>query len=119
MFDTLPFIALGVHEVLSLYFVWYAVNGFFQHSNVNVRLGWLNYVVSGPELHRWHHSMLKEESNHNYGNHLIVWDVVFGSRYLPADREVGMLGLMNRRYSDGFVAQMTAPFTPGLDKAIV
>ena len=33
-------LALGVREdVLSLYFVWYAVNGFFQHSNVDVRLG--------------------------------------------------------------------------------
>lgn len=115
--DALPFIALSVQEdVLSLYFVWYAVNGFFQHSNVDVRLGWLNYVVSGPELHRWHHSRLKEESNHNYGNHLIVWDVVFGSRYLPLNREVETLGLVNRRYPGGFVAQMSAPFTPGLDK---
>jgi len=120
LFDALPFIALGVQEeVLSLYFVWYAVNGFFQHSNVDVRLGWLNYVVSGPELHRWHHSMRKEESNHNYGNHLIVWDVVFGSRYLPTDRAVGALGLMNRRYPSGFVDQMAAPFTPGLDKQTV
>ena len=43
VFDALPFLALGVQEdVLSLYFVWYAVNGFFQHSNVDVRLGWLN-----------------------------------------------------------------------------
>ncbi|HNA27070.1 MAG TPA: hypothetical protein PKL10_16585 [Nitrospira sp.] len=38
--DALPFIALGVQEdVLSAYVVWYAVNGFFQHSNVDVRLG--------------------------------------------------------------------------------
>lgn len=117
VFDALPFIALGVQEdVLSAYFVWYAVNGFFQHSNVDVRLGWLNSVVSGPELHRWHHSMCKEESNHNYGNHLIVWDVVFGTRYFPPGRAVGTLGLVNRSYPEGFVAQMTAPFTPGLDK---
>lgn len=120
VFDALPFLALGVQEdVLSLYFVWYAVNGFFQHSNADVRLGWLNYVVSGPELHRWHHSMQKEESNHNYGNHLIVWDVVFGSRYLPTDRSVGALGLVNRRYPRGFLDQMAAPFTPGLDKQTV
>ena len=120
VFDALPFLALGVQEdVLSLYFVWYAVNGFFQHSNADVRLGWLNYVVSGPELHRWHHSMQKEESNHNYGNHLIVWDVVFGSRYLPADGSVGALGLVNRQYPRGFLDQMAAPFTPGLDKQTV
>lgn len=117
IFDALPFICLGVKEdVLSLYFVWYAVNGFFQHSNVDVRLGVLNYFVSGPELHRWHHSMWKEESNHNYGNHLIVWDIVFRSRYLPPDRKVEALGLVNRRYPSGFMDQMTAPFIPDIDK---
>jgi sterol desaturase/sphingolipid hydroxylase (fatty acid hydroxylase superfamily) len=117
VFEALPFICLGVKEdVLSLYFVWYAVNGFFQHSNVDVRLGVLNYFVSGPELHRWHHSMWKEESDHNYGNHLIVWDIVFGSRYLPPDRKVEALGLVNRRYPSGFMDQMTSPFIPGIDK---
>ncbi len=118
LFDALPFIAVGVSEdVLSLYFVWYAVNGFFQHSNADVRLGPLNYLVSGPELHRWHHSMWKQESNHNYGNHLIVWDLVFGTRFLPSDRQVKALGLINRRYPTGFLEQVAAPFTPGLDRA--
>ena len=38
--DALPFIVLGVQEdVLSAYVVWYAVNGFFQHSDADVRLG--------------------------------------------------------------------------------
>ena len=55
--DTLPFALVGVPpEVLAAYFVFYALNGFFQHSNCRVRLGPLNYLVSGPELHRWHHS---------------------------------------------------------------
>ena len=62
---------------------------------------------------------MQEESSHNYGNHLIVWDVVFGSRYLPADRSVGALGLVNRQYPCGFLDQMAAPFTPGLDKQTV
>jgi len=117
LLDSLPFIAMGVSPaVLSLYFVFYAVNGFFQHSNVDVKLGWLNYLMSGPELHRWHHSMVVQESNTNYGNHLIVWDWLFGTRYLPAQREVESLGLINRQYPTGFLKQMTAPFHPGLDK---
>lgn len=117
LLDSLPFILMGVPQaVLSLYFVFYAVNGFFQHANVDVKLGWLNYVMSGPELHRWHHSMSTPESNTNYGNHLIVWDWLFGTRYLPADRGVESLGLINRRYPTGFLEQMTAPFHSGLDK---
>ncbi len=117
LLDVLPFIAVGVGEqVLALYFIFYAVNGFFQHSNVDARYGILNYVVSGAELHRWHHSKLIHESNRNYGNNLIVWDLVFGSWFLPQDRRVGDLGLLNRHYPADFIGQLTAPLTPGLDK---
>ena len=115
--DALPFALMGVgSEVLAGYFVFYAVNGFFQHSNCDVRLGPLNYLISGPELHRWHHSELIAESNNNYGNNLIIWDVLFGTRFLPSQREVGDLGLINRHYPAGFLAQMRTPFTPKLDK---
>jgi len=117
LFDALPFILLGVSEtVLSLYFVLYSVNGFFQHCNIDLRLGFMNYLISGPELHRWHHSRIITESNANYGNNLIIWDVVFGTRYLPDDKEVGELGLLNRNYPDGFLAQMKTPFIKNLDK---
>ncbi len=116
-FDALPFLLLGVaKEVLAVYFVFYALNGFFQHSNCRLTLGWLNYLVAGPELHRWHHSERPEESDRNFGNNLIVWDLVFGTRFLPRDRAVGSLGLKNRAYPMGFLAQMTTPFTPGRDK---
>jgi len=115
--DVLPFIFLGVtKEVLTLYFVIYAVNGFFQHSNVDAKLGWFNYLISGPELHRWHHSKTIKESNNNYGNNLIVWDILFGTYFLPKDREVANLGLLNRDYPMGFLEQIKAPFVPGIDK---
>ena len=117
LFDAAPFILLGVsEEVLALYFVFYALNGFIQHCNIQLRLGWLNYLVSGPELHRWHHSWEIRESNRNYGNNLIVWDLLFGSFFLPRDREVDRLGLKNRDYPKGFLVQMKTPFHKGLDK---
>ena len=119
MLDTVPFLFLGVGEyVLALYVVCYAINGFFQHCNVDLRLGVLNFLVSGPELHRWHHSMLKHESNHNYGNNLIVWDVLFGTWYLPKNQTVQDLGLVNRHYPSAFLKQMTVPFIPGADKQV-
>ena len=114
--DTLPFALLGVsQDVLVAYFVFYALNGFFQHSNCRVRLGFLNYVVSGPELHRWHHSAIPKESDTNFGNNLILWDLLFGTRFLPQDREVGPLGLVNRHYPTGFFVQMKTPFVRGLE----
>ncbi len=118
--DTLPFLFLGVGEdVLGLYVVCYAINGFFQHCNINVHLGMLNYLISGPELHRWHHSMVKKESNHNYGNNLIIWDRLFGTWYLPTKQEVQELGLVNRKYPSDFLEQMSVPFIPGADKQTV
>ena len=115
--DAMPFALLGVSsEVLAAYFVFYGINGFFQHSNCRVHLGPLNYIVSGPELHRWHHSELASESDTNFGNNLIIWDVLFGTRFLPKDREVGSLGLLNRKYPMGFLAQMKTPFISGLEK---
>lgn len=115
LLDTLPFILLGVTEdVIALYFVFYASNGFFQHSNIKLRFGLLNYVISSAELHRWHHSRLPAQSNSNFGNNVIIWDLLFGTRFLPADRVVGELGLNNRKYPVRFVDQMLAPFSGGI-----
>lgn len=117
LFDALPFIILGIaEEVLALYFVFYSINGFFQHCNIKLRLGFLNYVISGPELHRWHHSMVAKESNQNYGNNLIVWDLLFGTWFLPKDRQVDSLGLINRNYPMAFSAQLKTPFIKGLEQ---
>jgi sterol desaturase/sphingolipid hydroxylase (fatty acid hydroxylase superfamily) len=115
LLDALPFILMQVSpEVIALYLVFYSINGFFQHSNVELRFGWLNYVISSAELHRWHHSRRPEESNNNYGNNLIVWDLLFGTRFLPKDREVVDLGLPNINYPRSFLAQMKAPFIAGI-----
>jgi ornithine lipid hydroxylase len=57
-----------------------------QHVNADLRFGWLEYVVSTPTLHRWHHSRVVAESESNYGGVLIVWDLLFGTYFAPADR---------------------------------
>ena len=109
--DAIPFIALGVSaEVMSIYFVFYAINGYYQHSNCDVRLGFLNWFIAGPELHRWHHSVNLEESKHNFGNNLILWDIVFRTRYFPLSRGVGELGIPVKDYPMSFLRQLVAPF---------
>ena len=119
-FDTLPFMLLGVDaDVIAMYFVFYAVNGFFQHSNVELRFGWLNWLVSSAELHRWHHARWPETSDHNFGNNLIVWDVLFGTRYLAPGRDSDDLGVLNRAYPQGFLAQLRTPFVAQIDKQAV
>jgi sterol desaturase/sphingolipid hydroxylase (fatty acid hydroxylase superfamily) len=83
-------------RVIALFGLVSAVHGLFQHANLVLHLGPLNWIFSMAELHRWHHSRVLEESNTNYGQNLIVWDIVFGTRFFPTDREppddIGLAG---------------------------
>jgi len=93
-----PLVALGAPEpVFVLWVVASSVHGICQHANMQIRCGPLNWIFSMAELHRWHHSPLVRESNTNYGQTLILWDIVFGTRFLPSDRdppaEIGLAGL--------------------------
>jgi ornithine lipid hydroxylase len=112
MLDSVPFLLMAVDPpVLSLYYIAYATNGFFQHCNIDVRYGILNYIVGSAETHRWHHSKIPRESNANYGNTVIVWDLLFGTWFLPRERSVQALGLQDPGYPTSFWALMRAPFT--------
>lgn len=110
--DSLPFLLMGVDaSVLALYYVAYATNGFFQHSNIRLHYGPLNYIIGSAETHRWHHSRLPRESNANYGSTVLVWDLLFGTWYLPKGRDVDQLGLQDPAYPKSFLNLMRAPFT--------
>lgn len=72
-----------------------------QHANVASRNGWLNYLLSTNELHRWHHSQETDEANCNYGSALIVWDMVFGTfRYRPGRNNPQGIGLFSASASN-------------------
>ena len=112
--EVAPFVVLGVNaETIALYFTFNSIHGLFQHSNVRLRLGVLNYVFSMTELHRWHHSQRIEESDRNFGNNLIVWDLLFGTFFWPKERQVDTIGLLNPDYPKGYGQQLTAPFARG------
>jgi len=109
----LPLAVLGVpEEVLALATVTAIVADAFQHANIAIRLGPLSWIFSIGDLHRWHHSRLRRESDTNYGNVYIFWDVIFGTRFLPKDRkppaQVGLGGM--EAFPSGFFAQWISPF---------
>ncbi len=108
--DTVPFVLLGVAPaVVAAYFLFYAVNGFFQHSNLRLRYGFLNYIVGSAETHRWHHAREPRVAYCNFGNTTIVWDLLFGTWYLPKNRTLD-IGIPDRAYPKDFWAQMFTPF---------
>jgi ornithine lipid hydroxylase len=87
--------------------------GILTHSNIEMRFGWLNYIFNTSALHRWHHSMDLREGNKNYGENLVLWDLVFGTYFDDSRRrppvEIGIKEHMPRTY----VAQLVAPFRWG------
>jgi sterol desaturase/sphingolipid hydroxylase (fatty acid hydroxylase superfamily) len=109
--DSVPFLLMGVApQVIAGYFLLYSVNGFFQHSNLKLQYGFLNYLVGSAETHRWHHARDPKTASCNFSNTTILWDLVFRTWYLPAHQTVDDIGVMDRDYPRGFLQQMRAPF---------
>jgi sterol desaturase/sphingolipid hydroxylase (fatty acid hydroxylase superfamily) len=77
-----PAIAVLVFEVLL------NATSMFNHGNVRLpaRIDrWLRLLVVTPEMHRVHHSILRNETNSNFGFNLPWWDRCFGTyRAQPA-----------------------------------
>lgn len=69
-----------------------AVWGMYIHSNIDVRSGWLQYIINGPEMHRWHHSLGKGR-NRNFSTKLAIWDWVFRTYYSPKNKKARLYGL--------------------------
>jgi sterol desaturase/sphingolipid hydroxylase (fatty acid hydroxylase superfamily) len=118
-FAVVPLALLGAPPVVALY-VWAftAVFGLVQHSNIELRGGPLNWVFATAELHRWHHSRDPKEADRNFGQIFILWDALFGTRYLPkrGSPPVGV-GIAIADFPSGYVGQLVAPFQRGASSA--
>lgn len=116
--DSLKSIVLGMSillilgapmEVLTWLSAITAYIGILTHCNVEMRFGILSWIFNTPGLHRWHHSRDLREGNKNYGENIVLWDMVFGTwfnepRRPPAD--IGISEAMPRRFLD----QLLWPF---------
>lgn len=54
------------------------MQGLISHCNVDLRAGWFNYLFTGAELHRFHHSGDPAEAK-NFAVTLSLLDVLFGT----------------------------------------
>jgi sterol desaturase/sphingolipid hydroxylase (fatty acid hydroxylase superfamily) len=98
-----------------------AIWGMFIHSNLDVRLGKLQWIVNGPEMHRWHHATDASARDKNFSTKLAVWDWLFGTAYLPDPRahKAADYGLEYTRYPEdfplGYFVQQAYAFRPHLE----
>jgi len=90
------------------------VVGLFLHANVRWRLRPLHRVVITPEFHHWHHSSEREAMRSNYSVFLPIWDIVFGTYFMPAHRRPEQYGI-NEPMPTGLVKQLAYPLR-GLPK---
>ncbi len=109
--EYLPIVLLGAsRDMLLIKGTIDAVWGMYIHSNIDVRSGWLQRIVNGPEMHRWHHSVRYRGYGVNFSTKLAIWDWLFGTAHLPAEKPPGY-GL-GEPYPQGYFAQLVHAFRP-------
>ena len=105
-------LVLGVSADVMLWVVLCpVVSGAVHHTNVDFRLGPLNFLFPGPEMHRAHHDR-DPAAALNYATSFPLWDVLFGTaRPLRAGGETdyGMHGRDDRRTTWRQVHGVTPP----------
>ena len=52
------------------------IRGFLQHANVDLKTAWLDRVFVTETVHHWHHSIIPDQGNTNFGVVLSIWDHV-------------------------------------------
>ncbi len=111
-----PIVVFGAHpEVALIKGVLDATWGMFIHSNIDVRMGVLQYVFNGPEMHRWHHAdddtVGREHKGVNFATKLAIWDWIFGTGYLPKGKKPASYGIYgNPAFPKGYFGQLTHAF---------
>ena len=76
------------------------------HARVPWRFGPLRFVIASPAFHRWHHTSQAEGRDKNFAGFLPIWDLVFGTYYLPTDRQPRRFGVDDEAVPEGFWAQL-------------
>ena len=92
-----PVFVLGFSEIALLVYVFLvAAQATFIHANVRWRFHSLQRWVATPAFHHWHHAAEREATDKNFCVHTPIWDVLFGTYYLP-DRWPSAYGLSGGR----------------------
>lgn len=86
--------------------------GFFIHANVRWRFGPLEWFIATPAFHHWHHTNDGPAYiNKNYSP-LLPWvDRVFGTLYLPSNKQPERYGL-DEPVPPSLMRQLVEPFLP-------
>jgi sterol desaturase/sphingolipid hydroxylase (fatty acid hydroxylase superfamily) len=84
--ETLPAVLIGLDlNTIAGFVTFRGLWALFIHSNVNIRLGFLEVLLGSPHLHHWHHE-LDQRGLINYANLSPLMDIAFGTYFNPPNR---------------------------------
>ncbi len=82
---------------LTILMITYFIFSFIQHvrhTHIRINYGrYLSYILTSPHMHQVHHSRNPIHFDKNFAVIFSVWDVIFGSLYIPARKERYKFGL--------------------------
>jgi lathosterol oxidase len=108
----LPLYLLGFsHEALAGYIALFHFQAVFIHANFGINFGFLNYILTTPHYHHWHHSDKEEAKDINYAINLPIIDMIFGTFYLPKDVWPETYGIQGKPVPVGIIKQQLYPFS--------
>ena len=95
-----------VAGINAFYFVFNFVGSNFRHSHIWFRYGRvLEHIFISPAQHQIHHSLEPKHHNKNYGEVLAIWDWMFGTLYIPKEREILSFGISKSSSSNERILQ--------------
>lgn len=108
----IPLVLLGTQEdVFTILGVLLSALGMLQHANIRMRTPWwLDRLVCTPAVHRLHHSRVRSESDRNFGNTVMLFDMLFGTYGAPDRPAPDEVGIADDPVPRGFIAQVISPF---------
>jgi sterol desaturase/sphingolipid hydroxylase (fatty acid hydroxylase superfamily) len=110
IFTLFIFFAAGMSlEVFSYYYIFYAITGYFQHSNLDVKFGPFDYVIASGETHRFHHDSNFEMSKCNYANNLVLFDLLFGTFKKSSETPLKVVGVKHGIIPKDFLGETLYP----------
>ncbi len=104
---------LGVPpEVLAWLMPWTVGSSALVHANLDWDFGVFRYVLVSPVYHRWHHTSAERGGSSNFAGTFPLYDLLFGTFYLPAEHRPDRYGVDDPHFPKSFVGQLRHPFAP-------
>ncbi|MCF6194271.1 MAG: sterol desaturase family protein [Kangiellaceae bacterium] len=106
-----PIFILGFSKtIIDIYVIVVGLQAVFNHANVRVKFGWLQYIIVTPQFHHWHHSSDKAAIDRNYAAHFSFIDYLLGTAVLNQKEWPEEYGVVGDYVPAGMLKQQVFPF---------